>query len=122
MLVPERIDALFSPTLLFIPAGTPESTIVSTIVQSLQQGLGLHDIGMFPRAIIKGINSGFKALFIIMHQQVEVVFGAECIPKFNHLPELPGGVNMQQLEGHPTRIEGFLGQPYHDRGVFADRV
>ena len=45
-----------------------------------------------------------------------------AIAELDHLPELPGRVDVQQREGQPAGVERLLRQPQHDGGVLADRV
>ena len=54
--------------------------------------------------------------------QVEADCRAEPIAELDHLPELPGRIDVQQREGQPAGVERLLRQPQHDGGVLADRV
>tara|TARA_R110002012_G_scaffold120460_2_gene269836 strand:+ start:227 stop:487 length:261 start_codon:yes stop_codon:yes gene_type:complete len=44
------------------------------------------------------------------------------VAKFDHLPELPGGVHVEEGKWRLGRIEGFPGKVQHHGGILADRI
>jgi hypothetical protein len=44
------------------------------------------------------------------------------VAELDHLPELVGGVDVQQREGDRAGVERLLRQPQQDRRVLADRI
>ena len=57
-----------------------------------------------------------------MHDQVDIRLGGGAVPELDHLPELPGGVHVEQRERKPPGEEGLTGQVQEDGRVLADRV
>ena len=54
-----------------------------------------------------------------MNDQVEAQLGGGPVAELDHLPELPGGVHVQEREWEPSREERLAGQVQEDRRILA---
>ena len=55
-----------------------------------------------------------------MHQQFQPKLLRDIVAESDHLPELPGCINMQQWEGWLAREEGLHGKMQQDAAILAD--
>ena len=121
-LVAEGEDALLGTALLFIAAGTAESGIEAVFVEGLEQGLRLHEVGVYFRAVGEGSHAGFERLLVALHNELPPVFVGVPVAEGKHLLEFPFRVDVHQGEGWPAGCKGFLCQPHHHAGILADAV
>ena len=118
----EREDTLLGAALFFIAPGAAKGGVETVFVQSLLERLGFHHIGMQRRAVCEWANALGKAIGIGMHQEFESQLFHPRIAVLVHRLELPAGIDVQQWEGRPGRIERLHSQVQHHRAVFADRI
>ena len=90
--------------------------------QRLFERLGLHHVGMELRAGHKRIDAAGEAVLVDMHDQFESEAPHGLVAERDHLAKLPGGVDVQQRERQPARVERLDGEVQHDARVFSDRV
>ena len=88
-IITERKYTLLGAGFLFIATSTPKGSIKFVFIKSLEQALGFHDIGMKFTPMGKWSHPLFHTLLIFMNDEVNIIFRAEFIPEFDHLPELP---------------------------------
>ena len=70
----------------------------------------------------EGADALLYAFFIDVHDQVKPELLRYMVPERDHVPELPGGINMQQRERWLARVEGFQGKMQHHGRILADGV
>ena len=68
--VPERVNPFFGAGLLLITAGTTENSVKTVRTQTLLQGFGLHDVGVFLAAVGKRTNTGRKSFLVGVDDEV----------------------------------------------------
>ncbi len=121
--VAEGVDALLGARLLLVAAGPAERGVELVLREGLEQALGLHDVGVLLAPVGDGPDSPADAVLINIDQELPAELLPDVVlPEFDHLPEFPGGVHVQEREGGLGRVERLLGQPDHDGGILADRV
>ena len=121
-LVAEAEDALLGAALLLVATGTAEGSIELILVQGIQQGLGLHQVGVYLGAVGERPHAGMEGFHVGLHDEVPAVFLGILIAELYHLLELPFRVDVHQRERHLAGGKGFLGQAHHDAAVLADAV
>jgi hypothetical protein len=89
-------------------------------IKRLLERLGLHHLSVQGRARSDRINATGESLAIDVKQQFEAKLTGHEIAEGDHLPEFPGGVDMQQREWQRRRKEGLARQVEHDTGVLTD--
>ena len=118
----EGKDALLGAAFFLVAPRAAESRIEAIFVQRLFQAFGLHHLGMQRRAGIERIDAALHAVLIDMDDQIETQPLRRLVTERDHLPELPGGVDMQQRKWRLGGIERLHRQMQHDRGILADRI
>ena len=73
-------------------------------------------------AVSEGGHALGNCLQIGLHLEVEVELLAHALAELDHLAELPGGVDMHDLEGNRCGRERLAREVQEDRGVLADRI
>ena len=122
MLVAETEDALLGAALLFIASCAADGSIKSSLVERLAKALRLHDIRVHFAPTRHRADARGQSLFIDVHAQVNTESLGSLIAEGDHLPELPGGVHMQQWKGRLGRPERLHCQVQQHRAVLANGV
>jgi len=65
--ISERENSFFGSGFLFVATGTSESGVEFVFVQSVEQSLGLHQVGMNFTAMRKRPYTGFVCFFIVFY-------------------------------------------------------
>ena len=118
----EREDALFGARLLLFAAGAAEGGVEAVEAERLQEPFGLPDAGVGLAAVVEGVDAGRDRLGVAVDEERELFGGAEGVAEGDHLPELEGGIDVQEREGQRAGSEGLAGQVHQRRRVFADGV
>jgi hypothetical protein len=74
------------------------------------------------RAVIEGIDPALDRLGVLVDEQFHAALPGHLVTQFVHLPELPGGVDVQQRERWRRGMERLARQVKHHRAVLADRI
>ena len=91
-------------------------------VERLLQGLGLHHLGVQGRTGVDRIDAAGDPVLVGVDLQVDAIAVHDHVAVADHVPELPGGVDVQQGERGLGRIEGLDRQVQHHPRVLADRI
>ncbi len=73
-------------------------------------------------AVAEGADPLGHPLLVDVHQQVEAALPRHAVAKLDHLPEFPGGIDVQQGKRRLGRKEGLARQVQHHRRILADGV
>ena len=120
--VAERVHPLLGARLLLVAPRAAERRIETVAGERLLERLGLHDVGIERAAMGDGRDAVLHPLLVGVDDEIEPEPLHLAIAKFDHLAELPGGVDMQQREWRLARIERLQRQMQHHRGILADRI
>ena len=93
-----------------------------SFAEGVEQGLGLHQVGVYLRTVGEGAYAGMKGFHVAFDNEVPAVFLGIPVAELKHFLELPLGVDVHQGEGGTTGGKGFFGQTYHDAGVLANAI
>ena len=121
-LVAEGEDAFLGAALFFVAAGSAKGGVELVLVEGVEQGLGLHQVGVYLRTVGEGAYAGMKGFHVAFDNEVPAVFLGIPVAELKHFLELPLGVDVHQGEGGTTGGKGFFGQTYHDAGVLANAI
>ena len=121
-LVAEGEDALLGAALFFVAAGTSEGGIKLVLVEGIKEGLGLHEVGVYLRAVGEGAHTCLEGFFVAFDDEVPSVVLGILVAEGDHLLEFPFGVDVHQGEGHFAGREGFLGEAHHNAGILANAI
>ena len=69
--------------------------------------------------MVKGVDVLFNPLLVDMNYEFKLVFLAEVVAKGDHVPELPGCINMKEREGERRRVKCLARQVNKYRRVFS---
>ena len=83
---------------------------------------GLHFPGPDGRARPDRMCARLQRLAIGVHDQVQIELRGHAVAMRDHVPELPGGIDMQRGEGNLGRMEGLAAQMQEDAGILADGI
>src|ERR1700689_872545 len=106
----EREDALLGAALFLVAPRAAKGGIELVFVQGLLERLGLHDVGMYLRAMYERIDAVGDAVLIDVYQQLQAAISGDAVAKFIHLPEFPGRIDVQQRKRRRCRVESLAGQ------------
>src|SRR4029079_11700166 len=118
----QREDALLGPGALLVAAGPAEGGVVPALVECFSQRDGLHDPRVLVGAVGEGRDALLHALLVGVHQEIDAELARRAVTELDHLPELPGGVDVQDRERHLARRERLAGEGQQARGVLAHAV
>ncbi len=119
---PQREDPFLGPRAFLVPAGAAEDDVVAAGIERLAEGLGLHDVGVVGGPVVEGVDPAPESLVVGVDAHIKAEFRRRPVPEGDHLPELPGGVDVQEREGDRRWPEGLAGQVEQHRGVLADGI
>ena len=120
--VSEGVDTLLGPRLLLIPPCPTEGRVILPLIEGLPKGLRLHNVGIDAGAVIKGVDTLLHTLLVGMHYQIESVLLAKAVAEGDHVPELPGRINMKEREGRLGRIKRLEREMDKNRRVLPDGI
>ena len=118
----QREDALLGPGLLLVAPGAADGAVSLELVQPLAQGDGLHDARVFVGSVRERGHALGNRCVVGLDLEVEIELAGHAVAKLDHLPELPGGVDVHDLEGNGSGVKGLAGEVKKDAGVLADGV
>ena len=120
--IAEAVDALLGAGFFLVTPGTAEGSVKLVVVKSLLESLCLHDLGVLFRAMRDWADVLGDAVWIDPDQELEPDFLGHALAERDHFVEFPARVDMHERERDFAGKEGFLGEPEHDGGVFADGI
>jgi hypothetical protein len=89
-------------------------------VEGLLQRLGLHDVGVIAGAVCERVDPGGQRCFIAMDDEPDTGFGDDTLAMRVHVPELPGGVDMEQRKRHRRGVKRLSRQVQEHPRVLPD--
>ena len=122
VLVAEGEDALLGTGFFLVTTCATESRIKLVFIQRLLQPLGLHDVGVFFRAVDEGTDAHLHALLVDMDDQVHAGLFSHLVAELDHFAEFPGGIDVHQRKGWLAGVKGFAGQVQHHGRILAYRI
>ena len=122
MRVAKREHALLGARLLLVAAGATESEVEAVTIQRLPQRLCFHDVGVQFRSAGNRIDAALEPVAVDVHDQIEIELARPRIAERDHFAEFPRGIDVQQRERQPRRIERLERQVEQNRGVLADGI
>ena len=117
----KREHALLGARLLLVAARAAERGVELVLRERRLQRLGLHHVRV-ARAVGERADARLRGLDVRVHDQVEAELARHAVAERDHLPELPGRVDVHQRERQLARVERLAGQVQEHRAVLADRV
>jgi hypothetical protein len=117
-----REDALLRPRALLVASRAADRAVVAPGIKRLLQRLGLHHPVVGDAVMVERIDVLTQPLRVGVDAQVEPEARGGRVTERDHVPKLPGRVDVQQGKRRARRIERLEGQVQEDRGVLADRV
>ena len=120
--VAEGEDALLGPRLLFVAARAPEGGVETVFVERLAQSDRLHHMRVHVRAVVERIDVVADAVLVDVDQKIEAELLRHRVAEFDHLPELPGRIDVKKGERRLCRIERLHGEMQQDGRILADRI
>jgi hypothetical protein len=116
--VTERQDALLGPGLVLVPAGAAEGSVELVGVDGVEQGRGLQAIARRDGARV-GHPALVDGVLDLGDEETRPLCLDLRIAVGEHLGEVVAGVDMEDGEGDPSRLERLGGQVEQDRRVLA---
>ena len=114
--------AFLRPRLLLVATGAPERRIEAVLVERLNKGLSLHDVGVERRAVLKRVDALVQSLLVDMNEQIEAEPLGGFVAERDHVPKLPGRIDVEQRERRRGRKERLHRQVQHHGAVLANRI
>ena len=115
-------DPLLGTGRLLVTARSPDRGIEAVMIQRLLQGFRFHHVGMDRGTVGDGADAGLQSILIGIHEKLETEFAGAPVAEGDHVPELPGRVDVKKLEGRLGGMERLEREMEKDRRVLADRV
>ncbi len=120
--IAKREDALLGARALFVAASAPERAVEGVLREGLLQRVGLHDRCVFVAALVERVDVRGEAFGVRVDDELGPDLFRHAVAMRDHVPELPGRVDVHQRERERRRRERLLGEAQHHRAVLADRV
>ena len=120
--IAKRKHAFLGPRLLLVAPAAAEGGVEAVGVEGVDEGMRVHRRCVDAARIVERIHAGRERLLVHVYDQLEAVLGAIAVAKLDHLPEVPGRVDVQEREGHRPGRERLAGHVQHAHRVFADRI
>ncbi len=83
------------------------------VVESLFEGLGFHDLGVFFRAMHHWADVLGDSIGIDPNQQLKANFFGHAFPEGDHVMKFPASVNMHERKRNLARMKRLLRQSEH---------
>ena len=110
----EREHALLGAALFLVAPRAAKARIETVVRQRLLERFGLHHLRVGRGAVVEWIDVLLEPFAIDVHQEVDAVASRDGVAEGDHLPELPGGIDVEKRKRHPRRMERFQCQVKHD--------
>ena len=114
--------AFLGPRLLFVATGASERRVEAVLVERLNEGLRFHDVGVERRAVLKRVDALVQSLLVDMDEQIEAEPPGSFVAERDHVPKLPGRIDVEQRKRRLGRKEGLHRQVQHHGAVLADGI
>src|SRR4026209_48471 len=121
MRVPEAEYALLRARFFIVAARAAERRVELVLRERCFQRLGLHDVRVLG-AVSEGRDAGLGRLLVDMDDQVESELARHAVAELDHVPELPGRVDVHQREWQLSGMESLARKVQENGAVLADRV
>jgi hypothetical protein len=118
----DREHAFFRTRLLLVPPGATKGRVEAVLVERLLQRLRLHDVRIQCRPVLEGIDTHRQALDVDVDTEVEAEALGGLFSERDHVPKLPGRVDVKKRERGNRRKEGLHRQVQHHRAVLPDGI
>ena len=117
-----RKDALLGAALLLVATRSAERRVVAPDIERLAKRLGLHHLGMDLRPGRDRRHASFDPVLIDVDDEFDPKPARCLVAEGDHLPELPGRVDVKQRERRLGGMKRLHRHVQHDARVFADRI
>ena len=117
-----REDSLLGAAGLLVATRTANSGVELVRVERFAERDGLHLAGPDGRSRPDRMDAVLKRLLVSVDDQVEIEFRFHALAMRDHVPELPGGIDMQRGEWYFRRMEGLAAQMQQDARILADLI
>jgi hypothetical protein len=115
--IAKRENAFLCARTLFVAPSAADGGVELVHPQRLKEALCFH-CGRVPlAAVVEGVDALVGRLAVRVHEQPELVGGAEPIAKRNHLAKLPGRVDVQKGKWNSCRCKCLLRETRENRRV-----
>src|SRR5215207_9994203 len=102
----KRENALLGARFLLVTSSTTKGRVKLIHVQRLLEGLGLHDVGVGVGAVGDWVDVVCQPIGIRVDQELQAETLRCLVPKFDHVPEFPGCIHVEEWKRRRGWIKG----------------